>query len=93
VSPPGITRDDYQRQLDHIDTMIHDCRRILTALEPLLPLADQAPRLIALLDPFAKVRSKGKRGRPDAFPVSPATPLHVGAASADRRTVDTQVWE
>jgi len=56
----------------------------------LAPLTEHMPRLMALLDPFARARRK--RGR-DAFPFSPSAPLHVGPASADRRTVDTQVWE
>ena len=65
VTAEAITPNDddvTQRQLDHIDSMLHDIHRMLTELEPLLPLV---PRALALLDPGAAMRRhlKPKRGK------------------------------
>jgi hypothetical protein len=50
------------RQLARIDMMLQECYRILTELEPLIPLV---PRALALLDPGAAMRRhlKPKRGK------------------------------
>jgi hypothetical protein len=84
--------DVTQRQLDHIDAMLHDCHRMLMELEPLLPLI---PRALALLDPGGPMRRylKPRRGGNGAVPQRTSAPVHVGEASQDRRPVDTQVWE
>ena len=66
--------------------LIEQIHAIVTELAPLV---EHMPRLMALLDPFAKVR-RGRRGR-DAFPFSAATPLHVGPTPQDRRPVDPQI--
>ena len=53
---------DHQRQLDHLDTMLHDIKRILDELGPLVPLI---PRALALLDPGRAMRRSLKRTKPD----------------------------
>ena len=72
--------------------MLADQARLLAQIEPLLPLI---PRALALLDPGAAMRRhlKPKRRPPDAVPKRTPAPVHVGASSADRGPVDTQVWE
>jgi hypothetical protein len=70
--------------------MLADQARLLAQIEPLLPLI---PRALALLDPGAAMRRHFKPRRTDAVPKRPSAPVHVGPAPADRRPVDTQVWE
>lgn len=47
------------RQLDHLDSMLHDIDRRTRPLEALLPLL---PRALALLDPMGEAR-RARRGR------------------------------
>ena len=83
--------DVTQSQLDRIEGMLLDQRRLLAEIEPLIPLI---PRALALLDPGAAMRRhlKPKR-RPNAVPKRTAAPVHVGASSENRRPVDPLVWE
>ena len=65
VTAEAITPNDDDvtaRQLARIDMMLQECYRILTELEPLIPLV---PRALALLDPGAAMRRhlKPKRGK------------------------------
>ena len=80
VSSLPLPYDDYQRQLDHMDTMLHEIKRMLDQLEPLIPLI---PRALALLDPGAVMRRSFKRGSPRAVPKSATAPLPVGEAPPD----------
>jgi hypothetical protein len=50
------------RQLDHIDTAVHQVQQFQGALKPLLPLI---PRALTLLDPGAGMRKHLRRGRTD----------------------------
>ena len=79
-------------QLDRIEGLQRDQARQLAEIEPLLPLI---PRALALLDPGAAMRRhfKPRRGVNGAVPKRPSAPVHVGAASEDRRPVDSQVRE
>lgn len=79
-------------QLDRIEGLLRDQARLLAEIEPLLPLI---PRALALLDPGAAMRRhfKPRRGVNGAVPKRPSAPVHVGAASEDRRPVDSQVRE
>lgn len=47
---------DHQRQLDHIDQMCHDIQRILSELEPFLPMLMKRASLLA---------GFGRKGRTD----------------------------
>ena len=60
------------------DAHLVEVHRIVVALAPLV---EHMPRLMALLDPFAKVR--GRRGK-DAVPFRASAPVPVGEASQDR---------
>ena len=62
VSSRPLPVDDYQRQLDHIDTMLHEIKQTLDQLAPLLPLV---PRALALLDPGRAMRRTMKRAKAD----------------------------
>lgn len=86
VSSRPLPDDDYQRQLDHIDTMLHEIKRMLDQLEPLIPLI---PRALALLDPGAAMRRSFKRGSSRAIPKSAAAPLSVGEAPPDSPPMGT----
>ena len=69
---------DHQRQLDHLDTMLHAIKTTLDQIQPLVPLI---PRALSLLDPGRAMRRKWGK---DAVPKSEAAPVHVGEASEDR---------
>ena len=84
-SGPGSDRELLERicrQLDHLDTMLHDQARTLAELDPLKPLI---PRALALLDPMAKIR----KGRRNALQVGETAPVPVGPASAHSQAVGT----
>ena len=54
-----------QKQIDHLDEMLHECLEILRELRPLIPLAAHSDRLMVLLDPGTSLRKawKGTNGR------------------------------
>lgn len=83
VSSRPLPDDDYQRQLDHIDTMLHEIKRMLDQLEPLIPLI---PRALALLDPGRAMRKKWGK---DAVQKPAPAPLPVGEAPPDSPPMGT----
>jgi hypothetical protein len=53
---------DHQRQLDHLDTMLHDIKRVLDQIEPFLPMLTSRAKM---LDVGAAMRRNSKRAKPD----------------------------